>query len=278
MVRSDERKSTNSFNLIHVDLKPENVLIKDEKSCEVRLIDFGSSCFLHDHLSSYVQSRAYRAPEVILGLRYGPTVDIWSLGCVLYELYCGQVLFSNHNVPVVLARIGGIIGPFDTYMMRKGKNVEKYFAKERVMHPDPDLEPHSQQQPASPDASGSGSPGRGSVSALDSGGSQSQAQAQRDRGYRWLLYEREEDGSLSYLFPRRTSLARLLTTHAQRKVAYRVQSGQQAPLHDNTYDPASEEFKLFVDFLSSLLTIRPEHRPCASDALKHPWITYKRAK
>ncbi|CAE8660657.1 unnamed protein product, partial [Polarella glacialis] len=52
-----------SLRLIHCDLKPENILIKSYSKCEVKVIDFGSSCFVDDHLSSYVQSRSYRAPE-----------------------------------------------------------------------------------------------------------------------------------------------------------------------------------------------------------------------
>lgn len=66
--------------------------------CEVKVIDLGSSCFITDHLSSYVQSRSYRAPEVILGLPYGQKIDIWSLGCILAELATGYVLFQ---VPVL---------------------------------------------------------------------------------------------------------------------------------------------------------------------------------
>ena len=58
------------LDLIHCDLKPENILIKSYSRCEIKVIDFGSSCFTRDHLSSYVQSRSYRAPEVILGLPY----------------------------------------------------------------------------------------------------------------------------------------------------------------------------------------------------------------
>ncbi len=54
-----------SLHLIHCDLKPENILMKSYSRCEVKIIDFGSSCFIHDHLSSYVQSRSYRAPEVL---------------------------------------------------------------------------------------------------------------------------------------------------------------------------------------------------------------------
>ena len=81
------------LKLIHCDLKPENILIKSYSRCEVKVIDFGSSCFIHDHLSSYVQSRSYRAPEVILGCRYDYKIDIWSLGCILAELFTGYVLF-----------------------------------------------------------------------------------------------------------------------------------------------------------------------------------------
>ena len=62
--------------------------------CEVKVIDLGSSCFTTDHLSSYVQSRSYRAPEVILGILYSQKVDIWSLGCILAELVSGSVLFQ----------------------------------------------------------------------------------------------------------------------------------------------------------------------------------------
>jgi serine/threonine protein kinase len=50
--------------LVHCDLKPENILIKSYSRCDVKIIDFGSSCFITDHLSSYIQSRSYRAPEV----------------------------------------------------------------------------------------------------------------------------------------------------------------------------------------------------------------------
>ena len=58
------------------------------------MIDLGSSCFTSDHLSSYVQARSYRAPEVILGLPYNQTVDIWSLGCIVAELLSGYVLLQ----------------------------------------------------------------------------------------------------------------------------------------------------------------------------------------
>lgn len=79
------------LRIIHCDLKPENILIKSYSKCEVKIIDLGSSCFQTDNLCLYVQSRSYRAPEVIIGLPYDEKIDIWSLGCILAELYTGDV-------------------------------------------------------------------------------------------------------------------------------------------------------------------------------------------
>ncbi|XP_058110224.1 uncharacterized protein LOC131253293 isoform X2 [Magnolia sinica] len=78
------------LGIIHCDLKPENILIKSYSRCEIKVIDLGSSCFQTDSLCSYVQSRSYRAPEVILGLAYDKKIDIWSLGCILAELCSGD--------------------------------------------------------------------------------------------------------------------------------------------------------------------------------------------
>jgi hypothetical protein len=94
-----------SLKIVHCDLKPENILIKSIKNTQIKVIDFGSSCFIHDHLSSYVQSRSYRAPEVILGCKYDYKIDMWSLGCILAELYTGNVIFQNDSIQSLLARV-----------------------------------------------------------------------------------------------------------------------------------------------------------------------------
>ncbi|XP_044977921.1 dual specificity tyrosine-phosphorylation-regulated kinase mbk-1-like [Hordeum vulgare subsp. vulgare] len=118
------------LNIVHCDLKPENILMKSYSRCEVKVIDLGSSCFLTDNLSLYVQSRSYRAPEIILGLPYDQRIDIWSLGCIFAELYSGEVLFPNESVSTILARIIGTIGPIDTQMLALGQETQKYFTEE----------------------------------------------------------------------------------------------------------------------------------------------------
>merc|ERR1712014_322461 len=123
-----------SLRLIHCDLKPENILIRSYSKCEVKVIDFGSSCFVDDHLSSYVQSRSYRAPEVMLGLPYDQKIDLWSLGCILAELWTGYVLFQNDSVQSLLARIIGIIGDFPYHLMTRGRYVPQYFTQDGQLY------------------------------------------------------------------------------------------------------------------------------------------------
>ena len=123
-----------SLDLIHCDLKPENILIKSYSRCEVKVIDFGSSCYVTDHLSSYVQSRSYRAPEVILGAPYDTKVDMWSLGCILAELYTGEVLLHNDSLASLLARCVGIFGPFDPRLLRRGRYSANYFTKSGLVY------------------------------------------------------------------------------------------------------------------------------------------------
>ncbi|KAI7741055.1 hypothetical protein M8C21_006934, partial [Ambrosia artemisiifolia] len=95
-----------------------------------KVIDLGSSCFKNDRLSLYVQSRSYRAPEVILGLPYDQKVDLWSLGCILAELLSGDVLFPNDEIVFLLARVIGMIGPIDFDMLQRGQETSKYFTDE----------------------------------------------------------------------------------------------------------------------------------------------------
>ncbi|KAL3282774.1 hypothetical protein HHI36_005941 [Cryptolaemus montrouzieri] len=97
-------------NIIHCDLKPENILLKQRGSTSIKVIDFGSSCYTNQRIYTYIQSRFYRSPEVILGLSYGPAIDMWSLGCILAEFYTGYPLFPGENEVEQLACLMEVLG------------------------------------------------------------------------------------------------------------------------------------------------------------------------
>lgn len=96
--------------VIHCDFKPENVLLKNPTKSGIKVIDFGSSCFEDERVYSYIQSRFYRSPEVILGVPYDVAIDMWSFGCILAELYTGYPLFPGENEVEQLACIMEVIG------------------------------------------------------------------------------------------------------------------------------------------------------------------------
>ncbi|TDH64718.1 hypothetical protein CCR75_002477 [Bremia lactucae] len=114
-----------TLGLVHCDLKPENILIENFSSCTIKVIDFGSACFTTDELASYVQSRSYRAPEVILGLVYDTKIDLWSLGCVIAELFTGAVLFPNDSEQTLLVRILATIGPIPASLLAGRENLQR---------------------------------------------------------------------------------------------------------------------------------------------------------
>lgn len=120
-------KFVHELGLMHCDIKPENILLCSYSRALVKIIDFGSSSFTTDRQSSYIQSRSYRAPEVILGLPYDGKIDLWSLGCVVAEMYTNEVTFQNDSEVSMLSRIEAICGPFPRHMIANGRNCHRIF-------------------------------------------------------------------------------------------------------------------------------------------------------
>ncbi|RKO87190.1 kinase-like domain-containing protein, partial [Blyttiomyces helicus] len=87
----------NRARIIHCDLKPENILLKSLDSPSIKVIDFGSACHENQTVYTYIQSRFYRSPEVLLGLPYSSAIDMWSLGCIAAELFLGLPLFPGSS-------------------------------------------------------------------------------------------------------------------------------------------------------------------------------------
>ena len=98
--------------ICHRDIKPANILLHPS-NCHLKLCDFGSAKFIrpNEPSISYITSRPYRAPELILGAtRYDGTIDIWSAGCVIAEMLLGQPLFSGESNAEQLLAIIHILG------------------------------------------------------------------------------------------------------------------------------------------------------------------------
>ncbi|KAJ0438138.1 putative protein kinase CMGC-DYRK-YAK family [Helianthus annuus] len=119
--------------IIHCDLKPENILLCTSTRTrsdppEVKIIDFGSACMEDHTVYSYIQSRYYRSPEVVLGYRYTTAIDMWSFGCIVAELFLGLPLFPGASEFDLLKRMIKIIGeqPPD-YVLKEAKNTSKFF-------------------------------------------------------------------------------------------------------------------------------------------------------
>uniref|UniRef100_A0A672FQ98 Serine/threonine-protein kinase PRP4 homolog n=1 Tax=Salarias fasciatus TaxID=181472 RepID=A0A672FQ98_SALFA len=92
-------------NILHADIKPDNILVNESKTI-LKLCDFGSASHVADNdITPYLVSRFYRAPEIIIGKPYDYGIDMWSVGCTLYELYTGKILFpgSSNNHMIKLA-------------------------------------------------------------------------------------------------------------------------------------------------------------------------------
>lgn len=113
--------------VIHADIKPDNILVNDKRTA-VKICDFGSAMFAGDNaITPYLVSRFYRAPEIILGLPYDHPLDIWSIGCVIYELLTGKILFPGKTNNEMLKLMMDLKGPFPKKMLKKAEFGFKHF-------------------------------------------------------------------------------------------------------------------------------------------------------
>ncbi|XP_052397154.1 homeodomain-interacting protein kinase 1 isoform X4 [Carassius gibelio] len=119
-----------SLGLIHADLKPENIMLVDpiRQPYKVKVIDFGSASHVSKAVcSTYLQSRYYRAPEIILGLPFCEAIDMWSLGCVIAELFLGWPLYPGASEYDQIRYISQTQGLPAEYLLSAGTKSSRFF-------------------------------------------------------------------------------------------------------------------------------------------------------
>ena len=116
-------------NIVHADLKPENILLSSPADRRVKIIDYGSSCFVHEKVHTYIQSRYYRSPEVMLGLGYGTSIDMWSVGCILVELTTGSPIFPAKNEHELMLLQTEVLGIPAEYLLNRGTRTDEFYKR-----------------------------------------------------------------------------------------------------------------------------------------------------
>eukprot|EP00831_Metopus_contortus_P008214 TRINITY_DN1315_c0_g1_i1.p1 TRINITY_DN1315_c0_g1~~TRINITY_DN1315_c0_g1_i1.p1 ORF type:complete len:168 (+),score=19.73 TRINITY_DN1315_c0_g1_i1:154-657(+) len=119
----DRYMGLHGIGLTHTDLKPENLLLENTEShinpaSRIKLIDFGGATFSTEYKSHIINTRQYRAPEVLLQcMVWNEKSDIWSAACIIAELYTGKLLFSAHKNLEHIAMIEKVAGRSPIWMV-----------------------------------------------------------------------------------------------------------------------------------------------------------------
>lgn len=118
--------------IIHADIKPENIMITNLNEKKIKIIDFGSSIINDTKKKThfYIVSRYYRAPEIIYKKQFNEKIDMWSLGCIIFELFTNEPLFyckNNHNLKQIFTMF-----EFKTDVVSK-LNFSKHFYENSIL-------------------------------------------------------------------------------------------------------------------------------------------------
>ncbi|KAF2644890.1 kinase-like protein [Massarina eburnea CBS 473.64] len=119
-----------SCQIVHCDLKPDNILVSHDRKT-IKLCDFGTAVDKRDIMdrTEYLVSRFYRAPEIILGMEIGYGIDMWAIGCTLYELWTGKILFTGRSNNQMIKAFMDCLGWPTEKLLKKGilQNIIEHF-------------------------------------------------------------------------------------------------------------------------------------------------------
>ncbi|KAI8803886.1 kinase-like domain-containing protein, partial [Cladochytrium replicatum] len=111
----------------------EKLHLSNFEYVKVKIADLGNACWVDHHFTNDIQTRQYRSPEAILGAKYDSSADIWSLGCMIFELLTGDYMFDPQQGQRYtkdddhIAQIIELLGPFPKSLALKGKYSNEIF-------------------------------------------------------------------------------------------------------------------------------------------------------
>lgn len=222
-----------SFQIIHCDLKPENILLCQPDKPDIKIIDFGSACFTHQTIYSYIQSRFYRSPEVILGLPYTESIDMWSLGCIVGELFLGLPMFPGTSEYNQIWKIVDMLGYPPRHMIDVGRNSTNFFHKVPASTPEGK---HSYTIKSYDEY----------VQYLASTKGKEDQSQKEQKNKNYFKHRLMKDIILNYKF--------------------------SSKMTNTMIEKECQERLLLVDFLTKCLNMNPLERLTPQEALKHPFV------
>ncbi|KAK0662187.1 Serine/threonine-protein kinase prp4 [Lasiodiplodia hormozganensis] len=108
-------------NIVHADIKPDNMLVNENRTI-LKICDLGSAADISECEvpAGLLVSRFYRAPEIMLGIPHDYGIDMWAVGCTLFELYTGKILFTGRDNNQMLRSIQECRGKLSPKLLKKG--------------------------------------------------------------------------------------------------------------------------------------------------------------
>ncbi|KAH0285021.1 kinase-like protein, partial [Aureobasidium sp. EXF-3399] len=113
--------------ILHADLKPDNVLVNERRN-QLKIADLGSAMSADENdVTDALVSRFYRAPEIMLGIKHDYAIDMWSIGCTLFELYTGKICFTGSTNNQMLKAILECRGKIPNRMLKRSEFWSQHF-------------------------------------------------------------------------------------------------------------------------------------------------------
>lgn len=220
------------LQIIHCDIKPENILRCIKNKDEFKIIDFGLCSLVDEPTNHHIQSRYYRAPEVVLDMPFSCKADIWSAGCVAAEMFFGVPIFPANCEVHLIYLIDRMVGPFQNSFIQNIDNPGQLFTRDYKLK---------------------------SVLKLNQYATES-----FEEGHSCFIFKSFKDNAMSYRGATDINISFEMDTDGNSLNFQQLTYGlSEKEINDRV---------LFIDFVLQMLHIDPDLRPSPDILLEHPFI------